>query len=272
MQRPNLSRAPLNIEAEPFGRPAAGSVLLHVLAAGALALLFYVNGHFHGNEWGNNAAPGAIQATLVNSAPAIPLPQVAPPTPNVLATQLPSPAPAPPSKATLPIQQPDAIPIPERRPKLKPVEKPHPASPPTAQPVNQSHRANFGEAAPTQLAHAMDNAPAHNSSPVNVNSGDFASRFPWYVAVITRTVQQYWYTQDIDPHTAYGSQVAVTFTISREGTVSSIHITQPSSSPTLNGSALQAVQRVGSFPPLPEQYTGRTVSVEYTFTYDQPTR
>lgn len=265
-------RDTIQIEREPFGPPAAGSLLLHVLAVGGIALLVYLNGRLHGNEWGNNAPPGAIQATLVNSAPAIPLPQVAPPTPNVLATEQPSPSPAPPVKAAIPIQEPDAIPIPERQPKLRPAPKPQPAPPPHPQPLNQQNRASYGEAAPSQLAHAMTNAPARNNSPVNVNGGDFASRFPWYVEKITRIVSQNWYTQQIDASTRYGSQVAVTFTIGRDGTVSSIHLSQPSISPTLNTTALQAVQRVQTFGPLPDQYTGNNVSVEYTFTYDQPSR
>ena len=72
--------------------------------------------------------------------------------------------------------------------------------------------------------------------------------------------------------TRFGSQVAVTFTIGRDGTVTSIHLSQGTASPTLNTTAVQAVQRVQTFGPLPDQYTGTSVSVEYTFTYDQPSR
>lgn len=267
-----IARNTIQIEREPFGAPIAKSVLLHVGLVGALALLLYVNNHFHRATWGDKGPQSTIQATLINSAAAIPLPQQTPPTPNVLATQLPSPAPAPPSKASLQEQEPTAIPILARQPKLKPKEQPRPPSPQHAQPQNVQHRAQYGEAPATQLAHSMTSAQATNTSPVNVSGGDFAARFPWYVDMITRMVRQYWYTQDIGAGTPYGSQVDVTFTISRDGTVSDIRITQPSSSPTLNTSATQAVQRVGSFQPLPSQYTGRTVSVEYTFTYDQPSQ
>lgn len=267
-----MPRDAVQIESEPFGRPAAESVLLHIGVVALLALIIYLNNHFnHGIEWGNTAPQGAIQATLVNSAPTIPLPQLTPPTPNVLATEQPSPAPAPPQKATIPVQPTDAIPIPTRKPKLKQAPKPHPASPRHAQPMQQQHRATYGEAAPTQLAHSMTQPVTHSNSPVSVNSGDFASRFPWYVDRITRMVSQNWYTQDV-VGTNYGSQVSVTFTIGRDGTVSNIHISGASSSPTLNTTAVQAVQRVETFGPLPSQYTGRNVSVEYTFTYDQPSR
>ncbi|HTW48368.1 MAG TPA: TonB family protein [Acidobacteriaceae bacterium] len=270
MPRDSLQRDILEIQREPFGRPAAGSLLLHAAGVGILALVVFLNGRFHGNEWGTNAPKGAIQATLVDSAPSIPLPSITPPTPNVLATQLPSPAPAPPSKATIPIQDQNAIPIPTRRPKLREAKKVQPESPKHAQPLNQEDRARTGEAAATQLEHSMANTPAKNTTPVTVTGGDFAARFPWYVNMITRTVQQYWYEQEIDPHTPMNSVAYVTFTISRDGSVSNIHLETPSSSPTLNSSGVRAVQRVGRFPPLPDQYTGSSVSVEYTFTYATP--
>jgi protein TonB len=258
---------------EPFGGPAAGSVFLHAGFVGLIALLVFANDRFHGNQWGVNGPQGAIQANLVNSAPSVPLPQITPPSPNVLATQTPSPAPAPPTKETIPITPPDAIPLAAHKPKLKPAEKPKPASPQHAQPTNVKDRANFGEAAATNMAHAMNNAPSSNA-PVQVQGGDFASRFPWYVDKITRMVSQNWYTYQIDSSTRVGSQVSVVFTIRRDGSVdfSSIQLVQPSPSPTLNKTAREAVQRVGSFGPLPDQYTGKSVSVEYTFTYDQPSK
>jgi periplasmic protein TonB len=265
-----MPRDMIHIQREPFGPPAAGSVLLHVAGAGVLALLAFLNVHFHGNEWGTNGPKGAIQATLVDSAPSVPLPSITPPTPNVLATEQPSPSPAPPTKATIPVEDPTAIPIPSHKPKLREEKKVEPASPKHAQPLNQENRANYGEAAPTQLQHSMANTPTKNDSPVTMSSGDFAARFPWYVNMITRTVQQNWYEQDISGNTPINAVAYVTFTIARDGTVSNIRISNASVSPTLNQSGLHAVQRVGRFPALPDQYTGSSVSVEYTFTYAGP--
>jgi protein TonB len=121
---------------EPFGGPMTGSLLLHVGLVGAVFALVFVNTRIH-NEWGVNGPQGAIQANLVNSAPSIPLPSIAPPTPNVLATEQPSPAPAPPTKETIPITPPDAIPLASHKPKLKPAEKQQPASPQRTQPATQ---------------------------------------------------------------------------------------------------------------------------------------
>src|ERR1700684_3751016 len=230
---------------EPFGGPAAGSVLLHIGLVGAVALLMFANARFHGTQWGVNGPQGSIQANLVNSAPTIPLPSITPPTPNVLATEQPSPAPAPPTKETIPITPPDAIPLASHKPKLRPAEKPQPPSPQHNQPATQANRASYGETAASNLAHAMNTSPTHSDAPVQVQGGDFAARFPWYVDKITRLVSQNWYTYQIDSSTRYGSQVSVTFTIQRDGSVSftSITLPQPSSSSSLNKTAREAVQR-----------------------------
>lgn len=254
---------------EPLGKSFGGSIVLHAGIVAALSALIWVNGRIRGNEWGNNAPPGAVQATLVSAAPSVPLPSVTPPTPNVLATQNPSPSPAAPSKETIPLQEPEAIPIPTHELKRREAEKPHPAAPRYSQPTQQANSASYGEAGPSNLARSTSTTPRSNG-PVNVAGGDFASRFPWYVEKIQRMVSQNWYTQQIDNSTRVGSQANVTFTIGRDGRPYNIHLTAPSPSPTLNQTAVQAVQRVESFGPLPDQYTGNNVSVEYTFTYDQP--
>ncbi len=260
------------LERERFGTPIAGSFLLHLLVAAAVTIYAYIAGHLHGNEWGNNQAPGAIQATLVSSAPTLPLPQETPPTPNVLATETPSQAPAPPQPKAETIPPPDAIPIPVKTPKEKktPEKKVQP-SPPHAQPQPQQHRAQFGEAPPTQIPHSMAGNPGQNN-PINVTGGGQGFDFPYYVGIIQRKVREAWYTQEVDPRTGAGSQARVIFSIARDGTPSNIRISKSSGSPTLDSSAVRAVQRVESFGPLPPGYSGSYVSVEYTFSYDQPSR
>ena len=80
----------------------------------------YVHNFFHGSEWGSNSLEqGAIQATLVSSA-ALPLPQIHPPTDNVLATENPSPAPEIPLQKAEPVPLPEAVPIPEKQTPVKP--------------------------------------------------------------------------------------------------------------------------------------------------------
>jgi protein TonB len=264
-------RTTFDLEREPLGSPVAKSFGLHlliVLVAVAYTLLL---GRFHGAEWGDNKAPGAIQATLVSSAPAIPLPQDTPPTPNVLATEQPSPAPAAPQPKEVPVTPPpDAIPIPVKAPpKEKPKEKPAPPAPKHAQPQQVQHRAQYGEAPATQLRHSMADNQGENN-PINITGGGEGFNFPYYVGIIQRKVQQAWYTYEVAGSTRTGSQAKVTFSIARDGTPSNIRISQSSGSPTLDSSAVRAVQRIESFGPLPPGYQKPNVSVEYTFSYDQP--
>ncbi|MFZ0661506.1 MAG: energy transducer TonB [Acidobacteriaceae bacterium] len=261
----------LDLDPETLGKPKVpGSLLLHVAFIVLAVIGTFATRFIHHNEWGNQLAPGAIQATLVSSAPAIPLPQDTPPTPNVLATEMPSPSPPPPLPAIAPVPPPDAIPIPERKmpPPKKKVERRHERpAPKHAQPQPVEHRAQYGEAPATQMPRSLAPTQQGPSNPITVTGGSNGFNYPWYVSVIQRKVSQAWYTQEVDPHTPYGSQVSVTFSISRDGTPSNIRIMRGSGSPTLDSSALRAVQRVENFSPLPSGYSKSSVSVEYTFTY-----
>jgi protein TonB len=185
-----------------------------------------------------------------------------------------------PSIATVP--PPDAIPVPARKippPPKKHVEKheqPAPKheqarverpSPKYAQPTHQQHTAQYGEAPATQMPRSLAPTQQGPPSPISVTGGSNGFNYPWYVSLIQRKVSQAWYTQEVDPHTPFGSQVRVTFSISRDGTPSNIRIAQSSGSSSLDSSGLRAVQRVENFSPLPSGYSKSSVSVEYTFTY-----
>jgi protein TonB len=266
------AREMVQFEREPFGGPIAGSVLLHAFVIVAVAISAYLANRLHGSEWGNSQAPGAIQATLVSSAPSLPIPRETPPTPNVLATEQPSPAPAPAQPKVEPAPQPEAIPIPVKQPqkeKKTPDKKPVPPSPKHAQPQPLQNRAHYGEAPPTQIAHSMAGNPGQDN-PINVTGGGQGFNYPYYVGIIQRKVREGWYTQEVDPRTLAGAQTKVIFAISRDGSPSNVRISVSSGSPTLDSSAVRAVQRIESFGPLPPGYSGSNVSVEYTFSYDQP--
>jgi periplasmic protein TonB len=257
----------IDLDPTTMGRPKIpGSFLLHIGFIAAIVAGHFVSQHFHGAQWGNQQPPGAIQATLVN---AIPLPQDTPPTPNVLATETPSPAPTPPLPNIAPVPPPDAIPIAER--KLPPKkEQPKKQQQPTykhAQPQPQQYRAQYGEAPAPQLARSVAPTNPGPQTPVNVAGGSEGFNYPWYVSLIQSKVAQSWYTQEVDPRTPVGSVTKVTFTIARDGSASNFRISQSSGFPTLDSSALRAVERVENFSPLPSGYSKSSLFVEYTFTY-----
>ncbi|AXC14389.1 Ferric siderophore transport system, periplasmic binding protein TonB [Acidisarcina polymorpha] len=281
------SHIQLDSQDDHIGKFTAGSLALHLTVAAAIAGWSFIHGHLHRESWGSNTTQGAIQATLVSNAPAVPLPQEQPPTPSVLATPTPSPAPAPDAPQPKATQQPepDAIPIPvKQQPKPAPPKKvaqnepppkPQPRQPvdsrasryPSPVPVPQN-RATYGEAAPNMARSLSSNQGPSN--PVNIKGGDFGSQFPFYVDIIKRTVARNWYQQEVQPTTPAGARVFLNFSVSRDGVPSNVHVMASSGSPTLDTSCLRAVQRVDTFGPLPSGYNQSSISVEYYCEYSGP--
>ncbi len=255
------------MQREKMGRPVKLSIVFHICVFAVVAVLVYVSGFFHGEEWGQGTLNSSIQATLVSSAPAVPLPRTEAPNKNVLATQTPSKAPAIPQQKTEAVPMPNSVPIKSKpHPKMQ-VE--HQKVPKRAKPKQLQHRANYGEQRSANMPHSSQ-ASKMPAKTVTVNhGGSFASRFGWYVQLINQKVSNNWFEQEVDPSTPEGTKVVITFRISSGGGVSNVRITQPSGSPTLNSSARRAIQRVGSFSPLPSGYKGSYIEVEYTFTYSR---
>jgi protein TonB len=250
-------------EHERLTGPAIGALLFH-LAFGISVLgigLYY--SHAHGQLWGSENAGGAIHATLVSSAPALPLPKDVEPNNEVLATDNPSVAPAPPQPKTIAKPDDRAIPIASKtaKPDLRRQDQ-------NKQPPKPDNKAHFGEAAAGNIPRSTPGQSGNGNQPVSVG-GDFGTRFGYYIRIIRDNVSRNWMMQEVDPHTPEGTQVIVTFTVAKSGSISGIKIATASGSPTLNQSAIRAVQRVDALPPLPNTYEGSSISVEYTFPYQR---
>jgi protein TonB len=269
------------LEPDRFGMPMAGSAMAHIAGAAAILVWVFWFSNHHGAEWGSSvSATGAIQATLISNAPSIPIPTPQLPTDNVLATDTPSAAPAPPPPVAKPAEPPpDAISIPDKvtpppkvQPKPQPPQaKPAPQTQAMAKPLTHplpipktTNRANFGEAPPANIPRSS--ASAAGNGPVSV-AGDFGSRYGWYVDVIKRKAQQNWYKAEVDPKTAGGARVYLTFDVARDGSPSRVRIEKSSGSPSLDSSALRALQRIDTFGPLPAGYNEGTLNVEYYFEF-----
>jgi periplasmic protein TonB len=273
---PTTSISPRSVGPETLGRPTLQSLALHGGVVVALLAWALISAHIHGNSWGNNSPnAGAIQATMVSSAPAIPLPRdEQKPTENVLATDTPSPAPAPPAPKATQAEDVNSIPIPVKQPektRLEPkkqVEQPKPV--PQAQPQTQSanhvrlikpnERAQYGQEAANVPRSVAQATPA---SQVNVQGGDFGARFPWYVDVIRRKTAQNWYKQEVEPSTPAGARVFLAFSVARDGSPGNVRVAQSSGSASLDSSCMRAVQRVDTYGSLPSGYNGSSLEVSY---------
>ena len=93
-------------------------------------------------------------------------------------------------------------------------------------------------------------------------SSPFGDQFGWYAKLIVDKVGRAWRTSDL----RNVSQVAaVTFTVRRDGSVSHVHITQPSGNATLDFSAQRAIFDASPFAALPPQYPRGDAEVELRF-------
>ena len=245
-----------------LGKPATGSLVLHLALAAAVVAYSVAGGFFHANTWGGPSAGGAIRATITST---IPLPNDQPPNQNVLATEKPSPAPAPPAPKAAPKVDEKTIPIqgkPEK-PQPKPAPKATPSKEPPPKPTN---KAQYGEEAANNIPRAIQGQTT--PGPTSVAEGDFGSRFGWYVNQINRKMSQTWNKFTVDPRTAKGTRVYITFSVARDGTPSNVQLQRSSGSPTLDRSCMQAAERVDTFGPLPGGYTQSSLSVSYYCEYD----
>lgn len=252
-------------ERDDWRHPLALSVAFHAFLFGGILLYSAIMGGVGGESWGGGGGGGAISATLVST---VPLPASAPETQNVLANEskgvsqsLPKAKPEP---------APEAIPIPSRdarktrearvrtptREPAKPVEAPTNVVP-------------FGQGGPVSGPYGMFTAGgAKGGFGFTGSGGDFGSRFAWYVDVVRKKISENWLKYEVDPRiSASPNRVYITFEIARDGHPSNIQIEQSSGIPSLDQSAFRAVQRIDTFGPLPGEYAGNRVSVEFWFDY-----
>lgn len=256
-----LIRPEIFDERDPLKRPLGVSLALH----GALALFIVLYGWFGGRgggeTWGGTGSGGgAMGATLVSN---IPLPSTPTDRQNVLATE---------SKGlsqSLPREQeeaPDAIPIP-----AKDAKKSNKTQTTDARPKPVETATNvvpFGQGGPVSGPYGVFNAGgAKGGFGFSGGGGDFGARWGWYVDVVRRKVSENWLKYEIDPSISAARRVYITFDIARNGQPANISVSQSSGVPSLDQSAVRALQRIDTFGPLPPDYSGSKVSVEFWFDY-----
>jgi periplasmic protein TonB len=256
--------AEIFFEHDRWGRNLASSVLLHVGVTGAIVLYTALAPGGQRGTWGAGGGGEAIGVNLVST---VPLPANPVETANVLANEskglsqsLPQPR----------VEEPLAIPIPDKNAKTKPKPKTS-ASERKPQPQPTEEATNvvpFGEGGPVSGPYGSFSAGgAKGGFGFTGGGGDFGSRFAWYVRVVQQKVSENWLKYEVDPRITDAQRVYVTFEIHRDGRPTNIAIEQSSGVPSLDQSATRALQRIDTFGPLPSDYAGDKVSVEFWFDY-----
>jgi periplasmic protein TonB len=234
--------------------------VLHGLVAAALvgsALLF----HHQSSNWGENASnAGAIQATMVSSIPLPPTQRTL--DTGVLTSEAPSPAPVVTKERTEPPPSPNEVAIPEKIKPPKIADKPAPAPPKHVQPITPPPtKAVTGETAGIRIAQSTLELKNGTSS-VSVQDRSFGDRYSYYVNIVNNKVSQNWFKSEADPISSMDKSATILFDIDHDGVPSNARVETRSGSPSLDQSALRAVQRVDGFGPLPQ---GNRITVEFTF-------
>jgi protein TonB len=253
-------------EKEGWRGPLLWSAALHLaLTASVLGYGVYM-GSFHGQDWGSNGSGGsAMSASLVSS---IPLPAKTVQTDTVLANDSKGLAQSMPKQLQEAL---DAIPIPAKEAKKKAPEKKiiaHSAPkalPTREEPANVVPYGQGGQVTSMYSFNAGGTQGGFNFS--GGGGGDFGSRYGWYVDVVRRKVSENWLKYEIDPRIGSAARCYVTFDITRSGEPTNVRVQQSSGVPSLDISAVRALQRIDSFGPLPPDYSGSRVSVEFYFDY-----
>ena len=259
-----MANGEIFFEHDRWGHNLAWSAALHVgftLAIVGYALIMHSG---HGSNWGEGGGGSAMGVSLVSN---VPLPANPVQTQNVLATESKGLSKSQPKPV---VEEPTAIPIAEKNAKKKPVPQPTATQrQPQPKPVEEANNVvPFGEGGPVSGPYAMFNSGAAKGGfGFTGGGGDFGSRYAWYVRVVNQKVSENWLKYEVDPRIQNANRVYVTFDIERNGRPTNVQIEQSSGVPSLDQSAIRALQRIDTFGALPSDYSGSRVSVEFWFDY-----
>jgi len=246
---------------DPVGRAFAGSLVTH----GIVAAILLASGllHLRKNDFGSpNTSSGSVGVDIVKS---IPIPRREGPL-NPLANDTTSVVPQAPEPVVkvekqVKAQPENAIPIPDKiDKKRKVVAEPKVQSlfrPPEPYKSNQVY-SNVPQAAVSPM-YGMKGSNGIDLAPESV----LGNRFGAYTNLMRDRIAQHWNRSNL--HSLPSQKCAVSFTIARSGTVTNVHVSQPSGDSLLNTSAERAVLDANPLPSLPPQFPGNEVTVEVWF-------
>jgi protein TonB len=255
--------AEIFFEHDNWGRALSWSAGFHIAVTAVILLYSVVFKGSTGAVWGAGGGGSAIGVTLVST---VPLPSSAPQNQNVLANESKG---VTKSEPKVEEKEPDAIEIQGKNSKIKPTKPPTPTkSKPQPAPQEESNQVAFGEGGPVSGPYGTFNAGgAKGGFGITGGGGDFGTRYGWYVEVIQRKVSENWLKYEVDPGINNAQRVYITFEVARDGHPYNVKVEQSSGVPSLDQSAARALQRIDTFGPLPSDYSGSKISVEYWFDY-----
>jgi len=245
---------------ESLKRPLVGSLALHVSVAAAAVLFTIVRPTEH---WGSNTPGGG--SVMINVMHQVPLPAnsgVVNPVANETHSEVPEPKPEKVQRTKVKEPEPNAIPIKSHAVPKKPEWKSSSNNQYRAKQIDRPNQLYSTEG--QKLVSPLIGQPG--SGGVGVGQGSpFGNRYGSYVDILRQRVAQKWQTGDVDPRICTAPPAIVTFTISRDGSVSRVSVVQTSGNVALDRSAQRAILDAAPFPPLPRDYERNDVPIEFWF-------
>jgi periplasmic protein TonB len=250
---------------ERLSRPFMGSLFLHVSIAAVLLSYTWVANRTP-EAWGDKGG-GGMGSVAVNTVASIKLPPKNGPT-NPVASDTESLAPEAPAKKKVQPKtkapEPDAIPIKSRNARKRAMEAA--ASTPNKWREKQTDAPNQVYSSGQAVSSPMYNIPGGGGVGLG-NDSPLGTQFGWYAKILRDQVASKWRTSDVDPRITSAPQVAVTFTLLRNGSLApgSVKVSQSSRNAALDLSAQRAILDAAPFQPLPPQYAQNQAVLELRF-------
>lgn len=252
---------------DPTGKAFAGSLITHgvVIALLATSGLFNLSKNNFGNQ---HSSSGSVGVDIVKT---IPIPRREAPV-NPLANDSTSIVPQKPmpkpeiAPKEVKAQPEKAIEIPDKtakKKKLTPKQLQSYFRPPDPYKNNQVF-SNTPQAASSPL-YGMQGASGIDIGPASVLGNQYGA----YVNLIVDRISQHWNRANV--HTPPSQKAGITFTIARDGSVSSVKLADPSGDYLLDTSATRAVMDANPLPALPQGFLAnhKDATVELWFQIKQ---
>jgi TonB family protein len=245
---------------ESLRNPFLASILFHV---GVFAILIGWTTYSNVNKIVLGAQTPAFGNTVsVDSVRALPLPQHrghVNPVANDTENQVPQHEIQKPQPKTRQPEPKDAVRLPSRVPE-KPENKNYALQKYRSQPLRENQIT--GSQAPALVAPMVQKAGTSAGVGINPNSL-LGTMFGGYAQALMEAVARHWNTGGLIGVQA--PMAIVNVDIMRNGTIRNPQLAQHSGNSTLDYSALRAVTDAAPFPPLPPEYSGSYLNIDFRF-------
>lgn len=262
-----MSYAPAHPDAGSLKKPLVWSVGFHVLLFSSLLVSTLLSRQ--GDSWGSIGGDNGVSVGLVAKLPGINLPRPEAVTQSrVVDTSKGLYKSEPPPKVKE--IETDAQKIPEFAKEKTPHYVTRPSkiledkTPPPANAVP------YGGGGQPALPYSQFSVSGQSQGGMAFNGpggGDFLGRFPAYVEAVRNRISSNWLQSTVDPTVTWAPRAQFTFQILRDGTVTNVQLTQSSGNRSVDNSALRAVLSSSPMSPLPSNYSGSSVNVEFYFEF-----